>query len=144
MMEKCCNICSRSFQISDSTVKEEIFIVPQIQDLMKDTNLDAQCSVGEKAAWEAFKLVVNIFLGKHKAPNYKTHVENMHKTFRNTECNMSLKLHFLHSHLVPPPHNPTATCDEHTKRNGGQQCLPTTAGNYRESPATYQRKANVK
>jgi hypothetical protein len=52
---------------------------------MKDTNLDAQFNGDEKAAWEAFKLAVNIFLGKHNAPNYKTHVENMHKTFRNTE-----------------------------------------------------------
>lgn len=61
---------------------------------------------GEKAAWGAFKVVVDTFLGKHKAPNYKTHVENMHKTFRNTECNMSFKLHFLRSHLVPPPPPP--------------------------------------
>jgi hypothetical protein len=31
-----------------------------------------------------------------------------------------------------------------TKRDGSQQCFPTTAGNYRETPATYKRKVNVK
>ena len=43
-MESCCNICNRKFQISDSKIKEEIFTGPQIQDLMKDTNFDAQFS----------------------------------------------------------------------------------------------------
>jgi len=118
-----------------------------MQDLMKDTNFDAQFSGSEKAAWEAIKVVVDIFLGKHKAPNYKTPVENTHKTFRNMGCNMTLKLHFLLSHLVPPFLFPKATlvtsvmrilkdCTKipppwknDTKRIGGQHCLPTTAGN---------------
>lgn len=73
---------------------------------MKDTNFDAQFSGSEKAAWEAFKVVVDTFLGKHKAPNYKTLAENVHKTFRNMGCKMTLKLHFLLSNLVPPPASP--------------------------------------
>ena len=59
-MESHFNVCSRNFQISDSKIKEEIFIGPQIQDLMKDTNFDAQFSGTEKAAWEAFKIVQKI------------------------------------------------------------------------------------
>jgi hypothetical protein len=52
MMESCCKNCSRKSQISDSKIKEEIFTDPQIQDLMKDMNFDAQFSESEKAAWE--------------------------------------------------------------------------------------------
>jgi hypothetical protein len=50
----------------------------------------------KKTASEAFKVVVDHFLGKHKALNYKTRVENMLETFRNMGCNISFKLHFLH------------------------------------------------
>jgi len=84
---------------------------------MKDMNFDAQFSGSDNAAWEAFNVVVDIFVGKHKAPNYKTLVENMHKTFRNMGCNMTLKLHFLLSHLVPlPQSNRSDICDAHTER----------------------------
>jgi hypothetical protein len=119
MMESCCNICNRKFKISHSKITEEIFTGPQIQDLMRDTNFDAQFSGSKKAAWEAFKVVVHIFLGKHKAPNYKTLVENMHKTLRNMGCNMTLKLHFLLRHLVPlplPQSNLSDVCYAHTER----------------------------
>jgi hypothetical protein len=93
------------------------------------------------------KIVLDIFLGKHKAPNHKTLVENMHKTFRNMGCNRTLKLYFLLSYLVIPSPFPKATLvmsvtriltdsnkipppwKNDTKRIGGQQCLPTTAGN---------------
>jgi len=54
----------------------------------------------EKPASETFKVVVDHFLGKHKAINYKTRVENMLETFRNMGCNMSFKLHFLPNRLA--------------------------------------------
>jgi hypothetical protein len=49
----------------------------------------------KEAAWEVFKVVVNNFLGKHKAPNYRTQVDTAVETFRSMGCNTSLKLHFL-------------------------------------------------
>jgi hypothetical protein len=59
------------------------------------------------------KVTVNNFLGKYKAPNYRTPPENMIQTFRNMECNMSLKLHFLHSHLGLSPRNLGNISDYH-------------------------------
>jgi hypothetical protein len=66
---------------------------------MKDKNSDVLLKGTEKAAGEAFRVVVDNLHGKHKAPNYKTHADTMLETFRNMRCNMSLKLHFLLRHL---------------------------------------------
>ena len=85
-------------EINESKVKEGIFIGPQIRNLRKDKNFDALLKGTKKVAWEVLKLVDN-FLGKHKAPTYRTHVDTLRGTFRNMGCNISLKLHFHHSHL---------------------------------------------
>jgi hypothetical protein len=66
------------------------------KDLMKNKNVDTLPKWTQKAACEAFKVVVDHFLGQHKALNYKKLVENMHETFRNMRCNVPLKRHFLH------------------------------------------------
>lgn len=70
----------------------------------------------EKAAWTAFVSVTSNFLGNNKAPNYKEVVEQLLKTYRNLGCNMSLKIHFLHSHLDFFPQNCGAVSDEHGER----------------------------
>lgn len=44
-------------------------------------------------------LVVENFLGNHKAPNYKGIVQNILTNFRTLEANMSIKLHYLRNHL---------------------------------------------
>jgi hypothetical protein len=49
-----------------------IFIGTQIKHAVKDKNCNALLKGTEKAVWEAFKVVVDKFLGKHKAPNYRT------------------------------------------------------------------------
>ena len=38
--------------------------------------------------------------GNNKADNYEELVQNMLKSFRNLGTNMSIKVHFLHSHLI--------------------------------------------
>ena len=53
----------------------------------------------EKRAWRAFRDVVNGFLGNVRAPNYQELVANMISAFHAMGCRMSLKVHYLHSHL---------------------------------------------
>jgi hypothetical protein len=128
-------------QISESKIKEGIFLSLQITDLMNDTDLDAVLKRTEKAAWEASKAVHN-FLGKHKAHNYRIIVEKILETFKNMGCNMSLKLHFLQSNLAFflsfffSPSNLTDIRQEHGKifhwGNGVRQCLPTAADNLKD------------
>ena len=44
-------------------------------------------------------LIVEKFLGKRRADNYKELVDDLMKHFKAIGCTMSLKLHMLHAHL---------------------------------------------
>jgi hypothetical protein len=48
---------------------KKIFVSPQIKELMNDRDFDEVLAGTEKIAWEAFKLIVDNFLGNHKAHN---------------------------------------------------------------------------
>ena len=53
----------------------------------------------EKAVWNSFKFVIKGFLGNRRAQNYEDLVNNRLQSYQKLGCNMSLKIHFLHSHL---------------------------------------------
>jgi len=48
-------------------LKEGIFIGPQIRDLIKDEYFDKLLQGDGKVAWDSFKFVVKVFLGKRRA-----------------------------------------------------------------------------
>ena len=102
--------------ISDAKINEGIFIGPQIRELLQDENFFDQMSQLEKAAWQSFVGICQNFLGNHKADNYRGVVDNLLKSYKNMGCNMSLKIHFLHSHLDFFPENLGAVSDEHGER----------------------------
>ena len=56
------------------------------------------------------------FLGNHKATNYHEIVGELSQSYQDMGCNMSLKIHFLHSHLDFFPDNLGAVGDEHGER----------------------------
>ncbi|GBO42013.1 hypothetical protein AVEN_247275-1 [Araneus ventricosus] len=70
----------------------------------------------EKRAWIAFKKVCVNFLGNKKSDDYVAHVEELLSAYNAMRCNMSLKVHFLHSHLDFFPENLGAVSDEHGER----------------------------
>ena len=70
----------------------------------------------EKEAWAGFKNVVNGFLGNKKELNHKFIVDNMLQKYMILGCNMSLKVHFLHSHLNYFPYNLGAVNEEQGER----------------------------
>ena len=55
-------------------------------------------------------------MGKHKSADYEVLVADLIKSYQRLGCNMSLKLHFLHSHLSFFPENPSDLSDEHGER----------------------------
>lgn len=59
----------------------------------------------ELKAWTAFVSVMQNFLGNKKSENYIELVEDLLLQLKNMGCNMSIKLHFLHSHLDRFPEN---------------------------------------
>lgn len=103
-------------RLSESKVKEGIFVGPQIRNILKDEQFDNTLTDIEKNAWNDFRLVVTNFLGNQKADNYVTLVKNMLLSYQKMGCNMSLKMHFLHSHLDFFPENCGAVSDEHGER----------------------------
>ena len=50
---------------------------------------------------------------KRKSDDYVAHVEELLSTYKAMGCNMSLKVHFLYSHLDFFPENFGAVLDEH-------------------------------
>jgi hypothetical protein len=103
-------------KISHDKLKAGIFIGPQIRHLFQDTTFDECMAADILEAWLAFKSVVANFLGNHKDKNYKYIVENMIKKCQCIGVKMSVKLHFLHSHIDYFPENLGDFSEEHGER----------------------------
>ena len=83
---------------------------------MADADFEIQMTQVEKEAWLSFKAVIEGFLGNNKSPNYESLVRDMLQKFQNLGCNMSLKIHFLFSHLDYFPQNLGAVSEEQGER----------------------------
>jgi hypothetical protein len=109
-------LCTRFFSLSHAKIREGIFDGPQIRKLMMDDSFTDTMTEIEEDAWNAFKEVVKKFLGNVKDPQYKEIVRNMLDKFKHLGCKMSLKLHFLASHLDYFPPNLGAVSEEQGER----------------------------
>ena len=76
---------------------------PEFEDSMNEVELEA---------WKTFVLVVKNFIGNNKARNYAELVNNMLTAFRNLGCNMSIKTHYLFSHMDRFPGSLGSMSDE--------------------------------
>ena len=104
-------ICRKFPGLSIDKLKQGIFDGPQIRQLINDSEFVKSMTVLEFSAWNSFVLVVKNFLGNFKAENLMELVENMLSNFREIGANMSIKIHYLFSHL---------------------DCFPRNLGNYSE------------
>ena len=86
-------------KLSEAKVKAGIFVGPQVKRLMKSDSFSEKLSAVERRAWKSFVSVVEGFLGKHKADNFRNIVEELVDAYEKMGCRMSLKLHVLHSHI---------------------------------------------
>ncbi|UYV66635.1 hypothetical protein LAZ67_4002419 [Cordylochernes scorpioides] len=102
--------------ISEAKIKEGIFVGPQIRELQQDGNFQNSLNEVEAAAWNSFRNVCKNFLGSVKVENYRNIVNDLLLSYKALGCNMSLKIHFLHSHLYSFPDNLGAVSDEHGER----------------------------
>ena len=103
-------------KLSDAKLKGGIFTGPDIRKMLSSSELEAKMSLVEKRAWQAFRCVVEGFLGKNKMPNYKYLVEDLLAKFCALGCRMSIKMHYLHSHLDRFSDNMSDISDEHGER----------------------------
>lgn len=111
------NYLKRIFpKISCAKIKEGIFVGPQIRKLLKDDGFSRVMLTYERAAWDSFKMMTIGFLGNTRFDNYKGIIEDLLQNYRNMGANMSLKIHFLHSHLDFFPTNLGESSDEQGER----------------------------
>ncbi|UYV84322.1 hypothetical protein LAZ67_X001844 [Cordylochernes scorpioides] len=83
---------------------------------MQDGNFEDSLNEVEAAAWNSFRNVCKNLLGNVKAENYSDLVNELLLSYKVLGCNISLKIHFLHSHLDFFPDNLVAVSYEHGER----------------------------
>ena len=97
-------------------MKGGIFDGPQVCQLIRDFEFEKSITKLESEAWKAFVLVVKNFLGNNKASNYEELITNMLYVFENLGCKMSIKMHYLFSHIDRFFENLGAMSDEQGER----------------------------
>lgn len=109
-------LCSKFPKLSEAKLKEGVFTGPDIRKLLSDPLFVENMNEKEKEAWSSFKNVVLKFLGNDKDPDYKNIVQCMLTAYKEQGCKMSLKVHFLHSHVDYFPENLGAYSEEQGER----------------------------
>lgn len=102
-------------KLSEAKIKAGIFVGPQIRKLMEKDSFELYLKESELKTWKAFKTFMKNFLGNTKSPTYKNIVDDL-LTYKAMGCNMSVKIHYLHSHLDSFPSNLGDVTDEHGER----------------------------
>jgi hypothetical protein len=77
----------------------------QITKFINGPHFIASVNEIEPCAWSLFVLVVKHLLGSKKADSYTQLAEDMLFHFNRLGCNMSVKVHYLHSNLYRFPEN---------------------------------------
>jgi hypothetical protein len=81
-------------------INSGIFVGPQIKTLMSPkSDFVKLLEPHERRAWVAFQAVCEFFFGNELSPHYRDFVDEMLKAFKEMGITMSLKIHFLNSHL---------------------------------------------
>ena len=97
-------------------IEAGVFDGPQICTLVRDQEFVQKMNAKEKAAWLAYEDVIKNFFGNKKAQNYEILVSKMLFAFRDLGCKMSIKVHFLFSHLDKFLENLGSVSDEQEER----------------------------
>ena len=105
-MDQNSHSCVRNSQyVVRKKIKAGVFSGPQIRQLFKKPQFDLAVSDDENANWNAFRHAAAGFLGNAKAVNFRKLLGELITSYKKLGCRMSLKMHFLHSHLDSFPIN---------------------------------------
>ena len=103
-------------RLSDAKIKEGVFVGPDTRKLMKNEAFKDSLNEAERRAFDAVIKTIEKFLGKNRSQNYKEIVTELLHSFHAQGVKMSLKIHFLKSHLDFFPENLGKISDEHGER----------------------------
>ena len=109
-------LCQAFPGLTMEKLKADIFVGPHIRQLIRDPEFENSMNEVELEAWKAFVLVVKNFLGYNKVRNYAELVNNILTAFRNLGCHMSVKMHYLFSHMDRFPENLGSMSDKQRER----------------------------
>ena len=68
--------------VSDAKIKEDIFIGPQIRELMQDKQFCEDLNETGRKAWLSFEAICKDFLGNHKAAKYQDVVQDLLTSYK--------------------------------------------------------------
>ena len=85
--------------VSEAKKKEGIFVGAQIAQLFEGHDFSTKLNSTKRRAWKTFENICRNFLGNEKAQNCSETVQEPVSSHSAMGCIMSLKLHFLYSHL---------------------------------------------
>ena len=115
MTERANVICQVFSRLSIEKLKAGVFDGPNIRKLIKNENFTSNMTTLELNAWNSFLGVIQNFLKSHWSHDYLNFIESMLNSYGDIGTNMSIKIHFLHSHLDRFPGNCGAYSDEQGK-----------------------------
>ena len=98
--------------LSEKKKKIWIFDGPLIRQLIQDKNFAQSMTPVERDIWLSFVLATKNFLGNTKASNYVHLVNDTLEKCKRLNVHMSIKMHFLFSHLDRFSENLRAVSDE--------------------------------
>ena len=85
--------------LSQAKIKEGMFLGSQIRKIVLDETCITHLKREEKLTFELFKKVCDNFLENHHSEDYVQVVNDLLSCYHDMGCNMSLKVHVLHSQL---------------------------------------------
>ena len=91
--------------LSTEKLKARISNGPQIRQLIVSSNFTEHMNDSELAAWSSYAMVLKNFLGNDESEDYVELVACMLNNFKELVANISIKVHYRHSHLERFPEN---------------------------------------
>lgn len=103
-------------KLSKMKIEQDIFVGPQIRRVLHSDDFRNYLTPDQENAWTSFEHVIDGFLGNHKSTNYRELITTMLHNFQKIGSHLTLKIHFLKSHLDFFPEQMGAVSDEHGER----------------------------
>lgn len=96
----CISSFARKFpKLNKANIKEGVFVGQDIKKLTENSSFTYAFNYIEKQTWNVIINVMKNFLGNYKSADFSEKIEVMLDCYQEIGCNMSSKLHFLHSYL---------------------------------------------
>ena len=92
-------------RLSDAKIEAGIFDGPQVRALMNDERFEEVVEESERKAWQSFTSLTRNFLSNHQSPDYETIIFELLSNYQKLGARISIKMHFLASHLDFFPSN---------------------------------------